>query len=221
LWRRAQTSRLAGPRALSSGIELKICDSEDEFHREVANTQVIYGGISVEDLKAAKHLKWVQYTAAGVEGILSPELVASPDLSPAALVFGPEDAGLSNAELDRCHRIVTVPTNPRYASLNLAQAVAVMAYELHVARGVAPPKRPRRTAPPATQEQLERLFGDAEQALTAIEFFKTRSPTAVMRTVRGVLHRTPLDLREAKLARAMCIEVRRYLERTGRSGGAS
>ena len=149
------------------------------------------------------------------------ELVAGLDVSPAALVFGPEDAGLSNAELDRCHRIVTVPTNPRYASLNLAQAVAVMAYELHVARGMAPPKRPRRTAPPAPQEQLERLFGDAEQALTAIDFFKTRSPTAVMRTVRSVLHRTPLDLREAKLARAMCIEVRRYLERTDRPGGAS
>ncbi len=65
-------------RALSSGIELKICGSQDEFHREVADTQVIYGEFSVEDLKAAKQLKWIQYTAAGVEGILSPELVASP-----------------------------------------------------------------------------------------------------------------------------------------------
>lgn len=65
-------------RALSSGVELKICDSENEFHREIADTQVIYGGISVEDLKAAKQLKWIQYTAAGVEGILSPELVQCP-----------------------------------------------------------------------------------------------------------------------------------------------
>ena len=143
-------------------------------------------------------------------------IVAAPALSPVAMLFGPEDAGLTNAELDRCHRIVTVPTNSRYASLNLAQAVAVMAYELFVARGVGPVKRPRRTAPPAPQEQLERLFADAERALAAIEFFKTRSPTAVMRTVRSVLHRTPLDLREVKLARAMCIEVVRFLERTGR-----
>ncbi|HEX9581741.1 MAG TPA: TrmH family RNA methyltransferase [Gemmatimonadales bacterium] len=147
-------------------------------------------------------------------------LVATPALSPAALLFGPEDKGLSNADLDRCHRVVTVPTNPRYASLNLAQAVAVMAYELLLARGAAPAKRPRRTAPPAPQEQMERLFTDAEQALAAIEFFKTRSPVAVMRTVRSILHRTPLDLREVKLARAMCIEVRRYLERTGRSPNA-
>jgi TrmH family RNA methyltransferase len=145
---------------------------------------------------------------------LAEVLMASPELEPAALVFGPEDKGLSNAELDRCHRIVTIPTNPRYASLNLAQAVAVMAYELWVARGAAPMKRPRRPAPPAPQEYLERLFADVEQSLGAIEFFKTRSRTAIMRTVRSVLHRTPLDLREVKLARAMCIEVRRYLERT-------
>jgi len=64
--------------ALSSGIEIKSCKSQDEFHREVADTQVIYGGFTVEDLKAAKQLKWIQYTAAGVEGILSPELVQSP-----------------------------------------------------------------------------------------------------------------------------------------------
>jgi phosphoglycerate dehydrogenase-like enzyme len=65
-------------RALSSGVELKICESAEEFHREVADTQVIYGGFSVEDLKAARQLKWIQYTAAGVEHILSPELVQSP-----------------------------------------------------------------------------------------------------------------------------------------------
>jgi phosphoglycerate dehydrogenase-like enzyme len=65
-------------RALSPGLDLKICRSDDEFHREVTGAQVIYGGFSREDLKAAKQLKWIQYTAAGVEGILSPELVASP-----------------------------------------------------------------------------------------------------------------------------------------------
>ncbi|MBI1982996.1 MAG: D-2-hydroxyacid dehydrogenase [Acidobacteria bacterium] len=65
-------------RALSQGIELKTCGSEDEFHREVADTQVIYGGLSVADLKAARQLRWIQYTAAGVETILSPDLVESP-----------------------------------------------------------------------------------------------------------------------------------------------
>jgi phosphoglycerate dehydrogenase-like enzyme len=65
-------------RSFSSGIELKQCGAADELHREVADAQVIYGGFSRDDLAVAKQLKWIQYTAAGVEGILWPELVDSP-----------------------------------------------------------------------------------------------------------------------------------------------
>jgi tRNA/rRNA methyltransferase/tRNA (cytidine32/uridine32-2'-O)-methyltransferase len=100
--------------------------------------------------------------------------------------------------------------------LNLVQAFSIMAYELLLARdGARPFKPPRRDAPPATHDEVERLFGDAERALTAIDFFKTRQQDGVMRTLREVLHRSPLDQREAKLIRAMWIEVVRFLERTG------
>ena len=67
-------------------------------------------------------------------------------------------------------------------------------------------------------EDLERLFADAEAALGVIEFFKTRHAESVMRTVRELIHRTPLDEREAKLLRAMAIEVVKYGERLARSG---
>ena len=143
------------------------------------------------------------------------EVLAVSEATLVALVFGPEDKGLTNDELDRCHRIVTIPTSADYASLNLAQAVAVMAYELFLARGTPPLKPPRRAAEPATQEQLERLFADAHQALEAIDFFKTRNPEPVMRTVREILHRTPLDAREVELARAMCIEAAKRVRREG------
>ena len=59
------------------------------------------------------------------------------------------------------------------------------------------------------------LFHDAEAALAAIEFFKSRNEVSIMRTVREVVHRAPVDEREAKLLRAMCLEVIRYLERVG------
>jgi phosphoglycerate dehydrogenase-like enzyme len=65
-------------RGYSEGIELKPCRSEEEFHREVVGAQAIYGGFSRSDLSAARELKWIQYTAAGVETILWPELVESP-----------------------------------------------------------------------------------------------------------------------------------------------
>src|SRR3989454_1208171 len=122
--------------------------------------------------------------------------------------------------LDRCHRVVTVPSAAAYASLNRAHAVVVMLYELALARSESGPafKPPRRRAGPAPAADLERLFADIERALTVIEFFKTRDAEHVLRTVREVVHRVPLDEREVKLLRAMAIEVVKYGERLARSG---
>lgn len=146
----------------------------------------------------------------------TPEILAAAERGKAALVLGREDRGLANDDLDRCHRAVTIPTNPAHSSLNLAQAFCVMAYELFVQReGLLPLKPPRKTAPPATHDDLEQLLAAAERALWAIEFFKTKNPEMVMRTVRSVVHRVPLDRREAKLARAICYEVVHFLERKG------
>ncbi len=148
------------------------------------------------------------------------EILAQAEAGPVALLFGREDKGLSNEALDRCHRVVTIPSDPAYPSLNLAHAVVLTLYELSLARGAEarPFKAPRRAGPPARVEDLERLFADVEAALRVIEFFKTRQAESVMRTVRELIHRAPLDAREAKLLRAMAIEVVKYGERLARSG---
>jgi tRNA/rRNA methyltransferase len=148
------------------------------------------------------------------------EILGAARAGPVALLFGREDKGLANDALDRCHRIVTIPASPSYASLNLGHAVVVMLYELAVARGEGdrPFKAPRRPAEPASVGEVERLFDDAERALEAIEFFKIRDREHIMRTVREIVHRVPLDQREAKLLRAMAIEVVKYRERLARSG---
>lgn len=145
----------------------------------------------------------------------APEILATAEQGTAAIVFGREDRGLTNEELDRCHRQVNIPANPDHSSLNLAHAFVVMAYELYVARGGAPLPRPKRRAGVATRENLERMFADIDRALEAIEFYKAREPDRVMRTVREVVHRTEMDHREAKLIRAMAIEVYKFLERKG------
>jgi len=145
-----------------------------------------------------------------------PEIRAAAESGRVALLFGREDKGLSNAALDRCNRAVTIPTNPAHPSLNLGQAFCLAAYELFVSRDTLPPlKAPRRDAPPATNAAVEETVLAAQQALDAVEFFKTRNPDMVMRTVRIVARRTPLDAREAKLLKAMCMEVLRFLERKG------
>jgi tRNA (cytidine32/uridine32-2'-O)-methyltransferase len=145
------------------------------------------------------------------------ELVSAAATGPVAMVVGREDRGLTNAELDLGHVLVTIPTDPANSSLNLAQAVAIMAYESWIARGgeTAPLKPPRKGTPPATSAQLEELFGDWRRALWAVDFFKTRRSESVMRSFREIVHRAALDGREASLVRAMGIEVVRYLARAG------
>lgn len=141
-------------------------------------------------------------------------LLARATVGPVAVVFGREDYGLPNAALDRAHIVATIPTTD-HASLNLAQAVLIALYELHLAaadatRVIAPPKH---DAPPATAEQYEMLFADAERALIAIDFFKTRYPEHIMRSMRSLAHRADPDAREIVLLRAFAIEIIRSLDR--------
>jgi TrmH family RNA methyltransferase len=141
---------------------------------------------------------------------------------PVALLFGREDHGLNNEALDLCHRTCIIPTS-EHSSLNLAQAVLVMAYELWmVAEGMDQPIRaPRREVEPAPVELLERLYNDAERALWSVDFFKSRQTETVMRTFRELVRRADPDARETGLLRAMAIEVVKYIGRMrgGPNGG--
>jgi len=169
-------------------------------------------GLTARGRTAKRNLQRPREAAAEATALAEDGLVA--------LLFGREDKGLSNDALDRCHRVVTIPSESSYPSLNLGHATIIMLYELALARGAEtrPFKTPRRAAEPAAAEELERLFADLERALGAIDFLKTRNAEGVMRTMRELAHRTPLDVREVKLLRAMVIEVVKYGERLARSG---
>lgn len=134
-----------------------------------------------------------------------------------ALVFGREDIGLTNAQLDVCQAVTTIPTDPAYSSLNLAQAALLVLYLLFLRAGgdQQPLRPPRKSAPPASVALLADLFADLERALDAIDFLHSRSRVSTMRSLRSALYRARLDVREASLLRAVAIEVRRYLHRRG------
>jgi tRNA/rRNA methyltransferase/tRNA (cytidine32/uridine32-2'-O)-methyltransferase len=140
---------------------------------------------------------------------------------PVAIVFGREDKGLSNEDLDRCDRLLVIPTDPSYSSLNLAQAVLLITYELWLASQDAAPALPlpKRVSEPATPRQIADLFTDSHDTLAEIDFFKKRKPEAIMRTVRAVFRRAELNAREATLFRAIMIEVRKHARRIGSGGG--
>jgi TrmH family RNA methyltransferase len=133
---------------------------------------------------------------------------------PVALLFGQEDHGLPNEALDLAQILVTIPTT-EHSSLNLAQAVMVALYELHVTAGdatrtLAPP---RKDAPPPTHLEWEQALANIHDSLTAIRFFRTRNADHVMRTTRSLLARAEPNARELTLVRAMAIETLRTLDR--------
>ena len=142
------------------------------------------------------------------------ELLSFTEQGTVAILFGPEDHGLENEQLDRAHATVTIPTT-EHASLNLAQAVLIAAYDLHLAVGDATRAlpRPRHSGPAATQEHFERTFESAAKALEACDFFKTRNPELVMRSLRSLAFRAGPDARELDLIRATAIEVLRTIDR--------
>jgi tRNA (cytidine32/uridine32-2'-O)-methyltransferase len=144
-----------------------------------------------------------------------PGLLAHPATTeqPIAIVFGREDTGLLNHELDRCDRLLVVPTSEINSSLNLAQAVLLIGYELMLAAAAASPElpKPRRDITPATTLQLRAAFEQTEAALDAIDFFKGKNHEAIMRTVRAVLRRAELTVREATLFRAIGIETQKHI----------
>jgi len=148
-------------------------------------------------------------------GDLAPAIASRTVDGTVAILFGREDRGLTNEDLDRCHAVSIIPTNPDYSSLNLAQAALVMAYEVFLAidGGAMEMPRGRRATRPPTSGELEETFGAIADGLAAIDFYKARKPEAVMRTLRTIISRAEPDLREARLLAAVGFEIGNYLRR--------
>jgi tRNA/rRNA methyltransferase len=116
-----------------------------------------------------------------------------------AVVFGRERNGLENHEVARADRIVTLPVNPAFASLNLAQAVVIVGYEwFKYAARELPFAAPERS-PPVTKQQLDAFFADLERELDKVEFFRPDEKRGVMSVnLRNIFQRiapTQQDIR--------------------------
>lgn len=135
---------------------------------------------------------------------LAPEILRVALVSEVALVFGPEDHGLPNHELDLCQRVITIPTSAAYASLNLAQAVLLCGYELLLADALPPAGAARTLAP---QERRELLYAKLETALSAIGFLKRDSAEHVMRRLRRMLGRADLDDEEVQILLGLARQI--------------
>lgn len=126
---------------------------------------------------------------------------------PAAIVFGPEDHGLANLELDRCQAVIRIPTAP-YASLNLAQSVNILAQRWFVVAGVTDAgARPGKEVELASRDQMERLYDDLAKLFRLIGYTDAQRETATVRLFRGLIDRARPSPREAAALRGLASQA--------------
>ena len=147
------------------------------------------------------------------------EAVRHAARAPVGLVFGTEMSGLSNDELAQCQCIATIPANPRYASLNLAAAVQVAAYELRIAAGEGGVWQAPRFAR-ATQDEIESLHAHAERTLAALRFLDPAMPRRLMPRLRRLFARAELEHEEVNILRGILARVDVLLQRGAPAAGA-
>jgi cysteine desulfurase len=140
-------------------------------------------------------------------------IVAEAQRAPVAVLFGSERAGLTNEDLDAAHALIRIPTNPEYASLNLAMAVQLVAYEVFRATaGAADTGRP----PLASHDSMQQLYSHFAQVLAEIDFRdRTESGVHLMERIRRLLQRAELDDNEVNILRGILTAVQARRRRAG------
>ena len=137
-----------------------------------------------------------------------------------ALIFGPEDHGLSNRDLKYCQWLITIPTHPDYPSLNVAQAVMICLYELSLAaprqaRGgeqsrTTLEKVPREIISRACAENIERLFDRMRSSLLKIGFLDPQNPEHILLALRRLLGRAGLEERDVGILNGLFRQIEWY-----------
>ncbi len=201
--------------------------SERALWRAASATDVLDGAVVVDSLdEAIAGCGLVVGTSARDRRIPWPLLdprecgervVAEAPTHPVAIVFGREDRGLTNEELQKCNYHVHIPSNPEYSSLNLAAAVQVLSYEVRMAwlaaQHGAVPALQTWDVPPARAEDVELYFRHLEQALIDIDFHDPANPRQTMTRLRRLYGRIRLDEMELSILRGVLTAIQNVAHR--------
>lgn len=186
------TARASGASDILSSIEMYDC-----LQDAIADCQVVLGA-SARD----RTISWPELTVRECA-----EKFVNTDQSKAkiALVFGRENSGLKNHELDLCHYLLRIPCNADFSSLNLAAAVQVVCYELFVASGKKTDSSigDKDKDPLATMKQMQLFYEHLQQTLDDIGFLHADKTQSVMRRLRRIFNRIALDTKELDILRGI------------------
>ena len=138
---------------------------------------------------------------------VAPTVVAALGKGKVALIFGPEDHGLSNKDLEHCQLLVTIPTHPDYPSLNVAQAAVICLYEFYVA-ALTPANDSM--VKRADAEQVERLFDIMRNSLLKIGFLDSENPEHMLLAFRRIFGRAGLEEKDVRILTGMFRQIEWY-----------
>jgi tRNA (cytidine32/uridine32-2'-O)-methyltransferase len=202
-------------------IEPKEYPSLEAIRRSAGALEVLDNAVVVRDLnQALSGCVWVAGTSARLRTIEWPIYEPAECIQQAkehlvqgdiAIVFGRENSGLTNEEMEKCNALLHIPTNPEYSSLNLAAAVQVVCYECRLALVDEQPEKAKgkkhREDAIASSEQLDGMYQHLHDALASIGFFGTNNPDVVMRRLKGLFNRAGTTQREVGILRGICSSI--------------
>jgi tRNA/rRNA methyltransferase len=136
------------------------------------------------------------------------DIVAAARNGKIALIFGPEDHGLSNKDLEHCQLLMTIPTHPDYQSLNVAQAAIICLYELYLA-ALTPAQSSAIERAPA--EDVERLFDLMRTVLLKIGFLDSENPEHMLLAFRRILGRAGLEDKDVRIFTGLFRQIQWYI----------
>ncbi len=189
--------------ALASGAEdvLQQARVVDDLRTAIADCARVYGTTARD-----RHIQWPQMDARSA----APDMLAHTHHAPVALLFGRESSGLSNAELDLCQTLIQIPTGDLYHSLNLAQAVQIIAYELHLAAGPTSPRSDGFPEQEASVQDREGFYAQMKSVLLASGFLQAPREEHMMRRLRRLFDRAHPSRNEIDILRGILTEMTRW-----------
>ncbi len=182
------TDRASGAHDVLS--QARVCESLDEA---LEGCRMVAGASA-----RTRSVKWTQVTPRQC----AQTMLQEAEQGEVAIIFGRESSGLTNAELDRCHLLVHILANEEYSSLNLSQAVQVVAYEIHQGSLDQDGSQPERQDV-ATAEEMEGLFQHLEQTMEDIGFSDPRQSDKLQRRLRRLFFRARPDQDEINILRGI------------------
>lgn len=186
----------AGPSAAGAAGVIEKARVFDTVEEAVADCTYVYA-TTVRDRHMPKPVVTPKEAAAGIKGIFA-------DRGQPAILFGPERSGLTNDDVVLANSVLTVPVNPAYGSLNLAQAVILVAYELFSLQDVTPAYQPSHPEGLASKQELVGLMEHLEAELDKTGYFRSEGRRDTMRrTIRNLIQNAEFASQEVQTLRGI------------------